>query len=151
MAILESIAIDVTKVKTRWTEPYVSEAINRALSTMPKGIYHGFRITPDGGTSIRLTRDAQRMESMVVVEDSASGAKFVYREDTEVTFDLSAYSAQTVYVFAYVNYVVGISTTAAYRVVDAAELANPWVNSASLLGIVHVPNLMVDPVLRSQG
>lgn len=139
MTILNSTAIDITKVKTRWEEAYVSEAINRALSTMPKGIYHGFVLTPDGGTIVRLSKDDLNNESKIVVEDRAIGGKFVYVENVEVTFDLTAFNGQTVYIFAYVNYSIGASTVAEYRVVDAAELANPWVASASLIGTVRVP------------
>lgn len=140
MAILDSTSIDITKVKTRWKEPYVSEAVNRALSTMPKGIYHGFVLTPDGGTIVRLVQDSQLSESAALVDDVTQGIRFMYREDTEVTFDLTSYAGQQVYIFIYVNYTVGLNTVAEYRVVDSAELVNAWVNSATLLGTVRVPS-----------
>jgi len=140
MTIHVSTAIDVTKVKTRWEEPYVSEAIDKMMSGLGRGIHHGFRLTADGGQVIRLSQDTEYGDSLALIGDDNNDQVFVYREATEATLDLTPVTVGTrAWVFLYVDYSVGLDTTAEIRVVDSAELVNAWVNAALLLGTVRKP------------
>jgi len=141
MTIHVTSAIDITKVKTRWEEPYVSEAIDKMMSVLGKGVHHGFRMTSDGGQIVRLSHDTEYGDSLALILDENLGQAFEYREDTEATLDLTPVSAGTrAWVFLFVDYSVGVATTAEVRVADAAELANPWVNQALPLGTVRKPS-----------
>lgn len=50
MAIIAQQLIQQDQIKLRWQEPYTSAALNnKTYKTMPRGIYHGFILTPGPG------------------------------------------------------------------------------------------------------
>lgn len=142
MAILINTGISNTKGKTRWLEPYTSEAINRQFYAGSSwGIVEGFNLVPNGGLSVRLSVDSVSSRSIAIVPDRQQKLAFSFLEPDQPTFDLTPYTGQRVYVLLYVNYSVGVSTVYSYRVVDSAELLNLWVQSAIILGSVRVPGV----------
>lgn len=140
MAILESTAISNTKVKIRWKEPYVSEALDRALTTNSYGIYHGFNLVPGGGVDVEIATDNDLGDSLALVYDRSQDLSFAYRDTDAPVYDLTSYAGSRVYLFIYVNYAIGSETEAEFRVVDAAELSAGWVDAAISLGSVRVPS-----------
>lgn len=145
MTILVNSALTVSKLKARFLEPYTSESINRFFYTQGLfGIHYGFDIQPDpvtGPLAIKLKHNALIGRSLAVIPDRAQRLAFTFDEDVEQVVNLAAYTGQRVYVYLYVAYTTaGTPTEIRLRVADAAELANPWVLSALLLGTVRVPS-----------
>lgn len=146
MTIFVNAALTVSKLKARFLEPYTSEVINRFFFTQGLiGIHYGFDIQPDpitGPLAVKLVHDSARARSLAVIPDYTQRLGFAFDEDTEQVLDLAANAGTRVYIFLYVAYTTsGTPTEIRLRVADAAELVNPWVNSALLLGTVRVPSV----------
>lgn len=146
MTIFVNAALTVSKLKARFLEPYTSEVINRFFFTQGLiGIHYGFDIQPDpitGPLAVKLVHDTARGRSLAVIPDYTQRLGFAFDEDTEQVLDLAANAGTRVYIFLYVAYTTsGTPTEIRLRVADAAELVNPWVNSALLLGTVRVPSV----------
>lgn len=146
MTIFVNAALTVSKLKARYLEPYTSEVINRFFFTQGLiGIHYGFDIQPDpitGPLAVKLVHDSARARSLAVIPDYTQRLGFAFDEDTEQVLDLAANAGTRVYIFLYVAYTTsGTPTEIRLRVADAAELVNPWVNSALLLGTVRVPSV----------
>jgi hypothetical protein len=141
MTILATSAIANTKVKIRYQEPYVSAAFNKALHVLAvNGIEDGFLLRAAGGKVVRLQVDGETGLSTALVR-TTGGHTVAVEETGNINLDLSAYTGQTVYLYLFVDYTNSSATSAEYRVVDAAELVNPWVAGAVRLGVVRVPSV----------
>ena len=131
--IINTTAIAEDKIKTRWEEPYVSSAINRIASALPRGIYRGFSVepfaTPASGFQVKIDTGA---DSFLVFRDLASGyctaVQFDADFDMYFTFSLSTWY----YVWLEVDYQVSSTTTASIKVGEAADLASAGVNALVL-------------------
>ena len=90
MAILKSEAIAADNVKIRWQEPYISFALNRVLSSLPRGVYRGFVVgekgTPGAGVAIKILAGR---DSFLLHEDVADGLKTSVRYDDDFDFDFA--------------------------------------------------------------
>jgi len=142
MTVLIDTAISNAKGKARWLEPYTSEALNRQMYNQGNwGIREGFNLVPTSGLNVKLQYDPSTSRSVANVPDRLKQLCFAFVEDAEPTFDLTAYAGQRVYILLYVNYTIGAASAYSYRVVNAAELVNSWVQSAIMLGSVRVPGV----------
>lgn len=142
MTILTTSAIVSAKVRMRFDEPYTSESVNRAAHAIQQpGIVRGFRLRQDTGAnaSVLLEVNPDTSDSLVAVPNDEGGFTLTVMEDANVVFDLSAQAGNRVWIFVYVDYSILSSTSAEYRVVDAAELVQSWVGKAICLGTVRVP------------
>jgi hypothetical protein len=159
MTILDLQAIQQEQIKLRWKEPYVSAALNnKTYTTLPRGIYRGFEITPGPGT-YEITIDtatptgivdyeqgafdsAVAMGYSVAVHENLSGhsANIIMLNgvNSNYNFDLTAYQGSEVFAAIDVQYALNFPTTAQVKIVDAAELdADP---SLLVIGKIEVPS-----------
>lgn len=128
MANLQTSNIAIAKIKVRWEEPYVSEAVNRQATALPTGIYRGgilvpavvpdqtIKIVPDDGGG--LSND-----TFFLIKDKTNDFGLVVRDPDEVILDLSAQiwpiPAPTVWhIWAKITYAVSTPTEAKYYVSD---------------------------------
>ena len=128
-------AIDVSKIKMRWQEPYSSEAFNRGMTVHAPGIYRGgsagaqavpdktFIIGPNGdGTGVHS-------DSLFVNWDQGNGFSAIVLDTETITVDMSSRFSgsggampadETWWVWQELSYSTGVATTASYRVTDTA-------------------------------
>ena len=162
MSVYNSTSINFEYVKVRWTEPYVSNGLNRKLfGVVPKGIYAGFVIGPgglhnrdivvttgsvSGGLGTGMTGGYvsgnydESVGYMVAVHQNTVG------HQTTVTIppgggpihlDATGQEGNRRYIAINVNYSISQQTTAQLRLVDAAELnLDP---TQIVVGYVDVP------------
>lgn len=133
MADLSTQSVDISKIKLRWEEPYVSEASNKQMSALPPGVYRGAQIaamaTPS--QSFRVGPDCWGLgihqDSLYVVGDPANGFGIIVIDAADVTFDMSARftgggssmpSDETWWVFIEATYTTGSPSSATYKVTD---------------------------------
>lgn len=96
MADLQTVSITQSKIKVRWEEPYVSEAVNRMGSLFPRGVYRGFiakeASVPDKTFELRSdpTGGGINPDSALVYWDRTAGFGLVVRETSDPSFDMSA-------------------------------------------------------------
>lgn len=136
MAFPQGLAVVADNIKARFEEPYVSAAINRMGSALPRGVYRGFTVsemdTPGAGVKIAplVNRD-----SMVLHEDLANGYKTAVRFDEEFdfefTFDASAADLD-LYLWVDVTYQVSSTVTGFIRVGESGDLTANSVPFAKL-------------------
>jgi len=126
MAFPQSLSIVADNLKARFEEPYVSAAINRMGSGLPRGIYRGFTVeemdTPGAGVKIS---PASGRDSYALHEDLASGYKLAIRFDAafdfEFEFDASAASLD-LYLWLDATYQVSSTVTGYVRVGEIGDL-----------------------------
>jgi len=133
MADIQSASIDKSKIKTRWEEPYVSEAINKSGSVAPRGVYRGFlakeAATPDKTFRLMIdpTGGGINPDSAFVYWDRTNGFGLVVRDTAEPSFDMSARftdaggteipaGGEIWWVWASVSYATGVETSGTYHV-----------------------------------
>jgi hypothetical protein len=145
MTILVEQAIDNSKVKVRWEEPYSSSAMNRFALALPKGIYSGFRLMPSAvpDTSVWLrVDDGSSVDklSMMVFHDSQNGYGLTITETVDIELDFSSLftdggtptSTFTAYLWAEVTYGVGSQTSAKYILGDAFPASGDFIKIGSV-------------------
>lgn len=124
MAIIKTESISQANIKTRWEEPYVSSAINRQMSAIPRGVYRGFKVTQMAtpGAGITITSDTYD-DSLLLHEDLINGYKTAVRlsADTDILFTVT--SGVTYYLWVDVSYQVSSATVGNFKVGEAADLA----------------------------
>lgn len=128
MTTLQTVNIDIGKIKTRWEEPYSSQAINAMFSALPRGIYRGGQVKPGGvdnkSAIIHFSEVADLFaDTMWAYHDYANGISLTIRESGEVALDLSGVTwpisgAQTWWIWGRVVYSLGAATYGAYYVTD---------------------------------
>jgi hypothetical protein len=142
-----SSVVDLSKVKMKWLEQYVSEGLNHKLiPATPMGIYRGLYLTQNI-TSPRLVSVTAGADGRhEAVSQSAVGFSMTYFDAVGVTtvLDLSSAlldSQETVIVLSIV-YSIGVSTTATWRAYPLADwnaLSSAAQNEFIILGTVNVP------------
>lgn len=128
MTVIKELAIPEANIKTRWEEPYVSSAINRIMSALPRGVYWGFEVTQKAtpGSGVKINILAGR-DSFLLHQDIDGGHKTSvrYAVDFEVDFTVSLFTPGTTYfVWVDVTYAVLSSTVGAIFMGEAADLAS---------------------------
>lgn len=146
-AVTLTTVVDLSKVKMKWQEQYVSEGLNRkVIPASPKGIYRGLFLVQNI-TSPRLV-DVQggadgRHEA---VHQSVDGFSMSYFDavGTTATLDLSnaALSSTETVIALQIVYEIGIATTAnwiAYPITDWNALSLAAQGEFIVLGTINVP------------
>lgn len=151
MTVLFTQALGPDVPKIRWLEPYVTSGLNqKTLGQYPKGVFAGFTVVPDtapGSIGVFVQKDPVLGFSGANIFDVSTADKFCITLilPDDITLDLTAYAATTVFVTIDAQYQVGVTTVAQIKVVDAAELAlNP---NLVVLAKVNVPG--ATPLLAS--
>lgn len=153
MADLQSAVIDPSKIKVRWEEPYTSEAVNRGLTSVPRGVYRGFipapQTVPD--KTFRLAIDPTGggffADSALLYVDRVNGFALAVRDAAEPDFDMSARftdgggtqippAGEIWRVWADVDYTTSVPTTGEYHVTLDGD---PIPDDAILFGKITMP------------
>lgn len=141
------------KVKLRWEEPYVSEAVNFLNCALPSGVYSGFeaRASSPPDTNVVLKPSSTHGgASFAVVNTGAvslteAAYKLLLREDSDVSVEMgsalpnSSGVTRTVYIVATIDYSQGNATTASYKVLDAAGVA-ALTDGYVVVSVLNIPN-----------
>jgi hypothetical protein len=124
MAVIKELTIPEANIKTRWEEPYVSSAINRIMSAMPRGVYWGFEVTQKAtpGSGIRINILTGR-DSFLLHQDIAGGHKTSVRYAADFEVDFTFTVSTDYFVWVDVTYTVSSSTVGSIFVGEAADLA----------------------------
>jgi hypothetical protein len=122
MALIKSHAITSDNIKCRWEEPYVSSAINRTMSSLPRGVYRGFVVqemaTPGAGVTISIgTYD----DSFLLHENTNTGHKTAVRYDADFDITFSFTNATDYYIWVDVTYQVSSSTTGYIKIGELSD------------------------------
>lgn len=137
MAIASTTVIDNAKIKTRWEEPYVSAAINRELSVIPRGVYRGFEITEKSTPGKGITVNIKAGEdSILVFKDRSNGfvSSVRYDENFDIDFDFDASSSSvTLYVWCDVSYAVSSATSGSIFVGDGSDRSTDSITIAKIV------------------
>ncbi len=121
MATTLVASIADTKLRARWQEPYLSEAINKILSGFPDGVVRGFVPSFPGGMVLRFT--AEDGLSVLRVRAAGNAHTMTYMETGNLDLDLTAVASSTVYIGVEVTYVLSATTTGTIKAYTAAEYA----------------------------
>jgi hypothetical protein len=131
--------ISNTKLKVRWQEPYVSDALNKALSAFGYGVIHGFRLVTQSAQIVRLQRSTTYLQSVASYFDVASGLTVMYVEPDNLDINLASFAGTTVILGLQVTYTTGVATAGEIRAFSQAEYnAAPF--SALWFGLINVPS-----------
>jgi len=127
--IISTLSIAISKMKMRWEEPYVSEAANKLMSSMPRGVYRGFVPGIDATEKkIQLNVDTHRGDSFFLCSDNTNGFTVGVREDAVVELDATALfpltGDETWYVWAEIDYSVSSATVGKYHLTDTVPTGN---------------------------
>jgi hypothetical protein len=144
MATLQSIPLSADAIKVRWKEPYVTAALNqKSLASLPKGVVTGFTVTPQSPLAVGVTiaLDADGLSIANVRETTGGLFSVSLVLNTSVNVSLISQAGTTCYIALDAQYVVGATTTAQIKVVDAAELTAPSGADLVLLAKVVVPGV----------
>lgn len=142
---VQPISTDLIGVK--WKEQYASAALNRRpVGITPPGIYRGLTPTEDpgfGDRTVQVSADPTKSDHVAVFETS-TGYSINYRDDVSGSFtlDLSGYASARVVIALFVNYEIGVDTTATFRTYTETEfnaLSAVDKNELVVLGTVDVP------------
>jgi len=153
MADLQSASISLSKMKVRWEEPYVSEAVNTAHSTIPRGVYRGFiaraSATPNKYFALEIDPilAGKDPDSTLVYWDRADGFAVVVRENTEPSFNMAGRftangnteipaGGEIWNVWADVSYSVSSATSGTYHVTLSGD---PVPDDAIMLAQITMP------------
>jgi len=127
--LVESISEE--KIKVRWSETYVSEAMNRKLAMLPPGIYSGGDVDYDSTTELRI------WGGDFVLSDVVSGFSLMVQDTDQTIIDCSslfpAVGDQTWYVGVRTDYATGVDTTGEYFFTDTPPSANQLIGRDGLV------------------
>lgn len=124
MTIISAFAVSENNIKVRWEEPYVSEALNKVMSCLPRGVHRGFIVGPmtAPGSGIKISMDAVRGDSFALHEDLTNGYKTAVFFDTDFELTFSFTLGTDYYVWLDVDYSVSSNTLGYIRIGELADL-----------------------------
>lgn len=142
-----STVVDLSKIKMKWKEQYVSEGLNRKITPFaPRGIYSGLKIIQNTSSprQVEISSGGSGIHSAVHENSSGYSTTYFDPSGSSIILDLSSASldSQEVVVTLYINYTIGVSTAAnwiAYPVSDWDALSSVTQNEHLVLGTVNVP------------
>lgn len=145
--ILTGSVVDLSKIKMKWKETYVSEGLNRkVIPAMPKGIYSGFRLIQSISSPRQVEVSSAPDGTHAAVHQSATGFSTTYHDVAGVStiLDLSSASLdnQETIITLSITYIIGADTTAnwiAYPIADWDALTDAQRAEKIVLGTVNVP------------
>jgi hypothetical protein len=146
-AVTLSAVVDLSKIKMKWKEVYVSEGLNRkVIPAMPKGIYRGLRLIQNISSPRQVEVAASPDGTHNAIHESATGFSTTYHDVTGAStiLDLSSASLdnQETIIALSVNYTIGADTTAnwiAYPIADWNALTDEQRAEKIVVGTVNVP------------
>jgi hypothetical protein len=115
MALFPVSVFTKENVKCRWRETFTSESVNKKFLGIPKGVYLGFEPQADPGDPINildLNLDSIESVSVLRCKSTASQTAVDLIVEAQVQLDFTGHVVFPVYVYAEVNYQVGLETTA---------------------------------------
>lgn len=142
-----SAVVDLSKIKMKWKETYVSEGLNRkVLPGMPKGIYKGLRTIQNIASPRQVEVSAGADVVHAAVCHSADGFSTTFYDSAGVAtiLDLSSASLdnQETVIALNIVYTIGADTTAdwiAYPITDWNALTDAQRGELIVVGTVDVP------------
>lgn len=138
------VNVDLTKVQIVRRTRYVTQALNRSNGLVSaRGVIRGFRPVPSAvALKLELKVDAITTESIACIRGKATGdlEAILYKEEGDLTLDLTAYAGTSVYIALWKSYTVGSATDVEIRKYSAAEYAAGTTDEAVLLCGVAVPS-----------
>ena len=140
--------ISPSNIKTRWREPFASEAINKkGVGTISPGVYRGLILeesSPPVDLTVKVASDSV-VGDHVAIAETTNGFSVTFNDDAgDFNLDLSAASllGQDVVITLEVSYAVGANTAGnyvAYTVADFDALTAEVKAGLIVLGTVAVP------------
>jgi hypothetical protein len=142
-----SAVVDLSKIKMKWKETYVSEGLNRkVIPSMAKGIFSGFRLIQNISSPRQVEVAASPDLTHAAVYQSAAGFSTTYHDNVGVStiLDLSSASLdnQETVIVLQIVYTIGADTTAnwiAYPIADWNALTDAQRAEKVVVGTVNVP------------
>jgi hypothetical protein len=142
-----AVVVDLTKVKMKWKEIYVSEGLNRkVIPAMAKGIYSGLRLIQNISSPRQVEVASTPDGTHAAVHQSAAGFSTTYHDNAGVSTILDLNSAsldnQETVIALSITYTIGADTTAnwiAYPIADWNALTDAQRAERIVLGTVNVP------------
>ena len=143
MSIIDTVEIDNTKIKFRFSEPYASEASNIQMGVNLPGAYRGAIVEASSPASryIYINKESGDSDSIILHRNSSDGVCTVVRETLDIELDVSSVwpisSETTLYVYMYVDYDHTPQTSGIFRVVNDIGDVDP---DAVMLAHVVLPS-----------
>jgi hypothetical protein len=141
--------VDLTKIKMKWKEIYVSEGLNRkVIPSTPKGIYSGLRLIQNlGGPTDRQVEISSAPDGThAAVHQSSTGFSTTYHDNAGISTILNLNSVsldnQETVITLSITYVIGADTVAnwiAYPIADWNLLTDAQRAERIVLGTINVP------------
>ncbi len=141
MAVVTTSAIDKTKIKFRFAEPYASEGANIQAGVNLAGAYRGGLVKQNSPAGQSFLVGTEENESIILHRNKATGICTVVRLTSDVVMNLGGLvwpivSETTLAVFVDVDYDTGVETEGYIGVVDS--LGEVPTNGV-MLGIIVLP------------
>lgn len=139
--------VDLSKIKMKWKEVYVSEGLNRkVIPSMSKGIYSGLRMVQNISSPRQVEVTSAPDGTHAAVHQSATGFSTTYHDVAGVSTILNLSNAsldnQETVIALSITYIIGADTTAnwiAYPIADWNALTDAQRAERIVLGTVNVP------------
>lgn len=139
--------VDLSKIKMKWMEQYVSEGLNRkVIPATPKGIYRGFYLVQNITSTRLVTVSAGTDGRHEAANQSVDGFSTTYFDavGTSITLDLSnsALDNQETVIVLSIVYEIGTDTVAnwlAYPIAVWNALSTSAQGEFIVLGTINVP------------
>lgn len=143
---LTSTVVDLSKIKMKWKEQYVSEGLNHKTVGMPKGIYQGLRLVENISSPRLVSIGPGSDTAHAAVYQSATGFSLTYYDvaGSAIVLDLSNASldSQETVIALSITYTIGADTTAnwiAFPIADWNALTDAQRGELLVLGTIDVP------------
>lgn len=139
--------VDLSKVKMKWKETYVSEGLNRkVIPSMPKGIYSGLKLVQNIASPRQVEVSIGSDTFHAAVHQSAVGYSTTYYDNLGTSTILNLSGApldnQETVITLSITYVIGADTVAnwiAYPIADWNALTDAQRAERIVLGTINVP------------
>lgn len=147
-AVTLSTVVDLSKIKMKWKEQYVSEGLNhKTSSTLANGIYKGLTLVQNLSAPSMVSVSVGSDTVHAAVYQSAAGFSLTYFDVAGSTFALNLSDAnllnREVVVVLEIVYQVGADTTAnwvAYPITDWNALSSAAQAERVVIGSIDVPS-----------
>ena len=148
-----------TNIKTRWREPFASEALNKkSLGVIPPGAYRGLLLVTEGATPLTVTVTADTTTSdHVAVAETSNGFSLSYINaggDFDLLLDNASLLSEEVVVTLHLTHKTGADAAGYFIAYTAAEfdaLSASARDALVVLGTVDVPASGIIPAADVTG
>lgn len=148
-----------TNIKTRWREPFASEALNqKSLGVVPPGAYRGLLLVTEGALDLTVTVTADPTTSdHVAVAETSNGYSLNYINaggDFNLDLNYGPLLSMEVVITLQLTYTTGADTAGefiAYTVAEFEALSTSARDALVVLGSVDVPAAGIIPAADVTG